>query len=82
MEKYSAYASDSSKCISFNNSIRTAIVLNDHMLVNEITRDMSAMGLRVLFAKKVRIMALRLGIYNLLRTVKNLAKARRYHAGS
>lgn len=81
-EKYSEYCSDSSKCISFNNSIRTAIVLNDHMLVNEITRDMNALGLRLLFANKVRILALKFGIYNFLRTAKNSVKARRSNAGS
>lgn len=73
-EKYSKYATKVSENSFFNQNIRTAVVLNDHDLVNEMLRDMKALNVDLFWGNKIRVLALKLGIYNLLRSVKNLVK--------
>lgn len=73
-EKYSKYASKVSENSFFNQNIRTAVVLNDHDLVDEMLRDMKALNVDLFRENKIRVLALKLGIYNALRYIKNLVK--------
>lgn len=73
-EKYNEYTSKESNNITFNQTIRTAVILHDHVLLDAIIKDMRALGLNVFFGNKIRIISLKIGIYNLLRYIKNSVK--------
>lgn len=76
LKKYYTYSTKQSRAAFFSSEIKEAIVLNDKKLIEEILQEVNN-GFGLNYSSAIRLFFYRLGIYQHLRTVKNMFRHRK-----